>query len=233
MALTGALTGCGSGDRVIPTGGPGPLVDCGGSGAISFPITSLSPGDDPERPPSIADGLRRYTETAGLDAPAAFQHRSVDDADWHVLGYQDDREAAVATGRWTVDGPGRAGQMWTLEKQGTLWEVSGGGDCHLEPVPSGHQAWATMLAPRGGLDRDSTSPVVLLSPRTCGHPRRVGIAEETETESTVSVAWSVPGPPTNVSCVGHPALREHLTLQHPLGSRTLLDGSLYPPVAVR
>lgn len=233
VALLGALAACGSHDSSVePTGVVGEhMLDCGAGDTISFPVSVVAMGIRTDQQDAIAEGLSRYVAKAGLDAPTAFRHHSVDQARWHVLAVRGD-EAAVATGRWTADGPGHGAQMWTLNRDGDRWDVSGGGGCQLEPVPETGRAWSTLLAPAAGLDRTAAAPVILLTPRTCGRFRQVETPQVVETATSVTVSWAVRRPTTAVSCVGYPALREQLPLSRPLGSRTLFDGSLYPPAVV-
>ncbi len=232
--LAALVVGCGPTDEPEIPVGPPPTVamlDCG-VGRMPFPVTALASGAVSTDQAAIAEGLRRYVATAGQDAPRAFLHVPFDAAPWHVLRVDADR-AAVATGHWTAHGPGRHGQVWTLTRSGSRWTVDGGGDClHFEPVPGKGQVWATLSAPAGGLDRRTTFPVVLLTPRTCGRFHAVDQPAVTETRKQVTVAWSVPRIKGGVNCPGYPPLRETLTLEHPLGSRVLVDGSLYPPAPV-
>jgi hypothetical protein len=228
------LAACGSAGGVGGSESPASVVrlDCG-VGSARFDASTLARGVVTDQRDGIAAGLRRYVAAAGQDAPRAFWHHSVDGAPWHVLSV-DGEEAAVATGHWSVTGPGRDGQVWTLHRAGTTWSVDGGGDCaQLELVPAQGHVWATLTAPAGGLDRRGVRPLLLLTPRTCGRPEHVDPPDVVESARTVTVRWSVPRPDGNVTCVGWPALREHLPLAHPLGSRTLLDGSRYPPAPVR
>lgn len=234
LAVAGLAAGCGPrGDPEISTGPPPPIpmLDCG-VGHATFPVTAVASGIETPRHAAIEEGLKRYVATAGQDAPRAFWHRSVDHGPWHVLSVTGD-EAAVATGPWTSRGPGRHGQMWTLRRVGTQWSVDGGGDCpRLEPVPGRGDEWASLSAPPGGLDRRASSPVLLLTPWACGRPHQVGDPEIRETGRTVTVSWPVPLPRGNVTCPGLQPIAENLPLKHPLGSRTLIDASLFPPAQV-
>lgn len=234
LAAAGLAAGCGPrGDPEIPVGPPPavPMLDCG-VGHASFPVTALASGTDTPQHAAIEDGLKRYVATAGQDAPRAFWHRSVDHAPWHVLSVAGD-VAAVATGPWTSRGPGRHGQVWTLRRAGTQWSVDGGGDCaDLEPMPGRGEIWASLSAPPGGLDRRTSSPVVLLTPRACGRTHQVGDPAIVETRHTVTVSWSVPRPRGNVTCPGLPPIRENLPLKHRLGKRNLIDASVFPPAPV-
>jgi hypothetical protein len=54
-----------------------------------------------------------------------------------------------------------------------------------------------------------------------------------ETEETISVVILVEPPTGDQSCPGNPSFPYEIPLDAPLGERTILDGSTYPPSPAR
>jgi hypothetical protein len=50
-----------------------------------------------------------------------------------------------------------------------------------------------------------------------------------ETEESVTLYWTSTPPEGGNTCPGNPSVRVSVTLERPLGGRTVLDGFEYPP----
>ena len=53
------------------------------------------------------------------------------------------------------------------------------------------------------------------------------------TADAVTLYWTVATPSGDLTCPSNPAVRRSLELEEPLGARTLYDGSVWPPRALR
>jgi hypothetical protein len=152
--------------------------------------------------------------------------------EWRVLAAAGD-SLTLGLGPWTEEGPGEGARTFGLERDGDGWRWTGGGDCRLEPVLGGDHSWVELAAPPGGLDRTSTGVAVRVSERECtsGRDPRPHLEEPhvVETSTTVTVYWTSRRPEGFHSCVGNPQVAATVPLRQPLGERTLLDGSTYPP----
>jgi hypothetical protein len=162
------------------------------------------------------------------DGPSATQ--------WRVLRVDGDTYT-IGLGAWTATGPGNGATVFEIQGHQGAWTWLGGGGCQLEPVLSPGTDWVQLTAPQEGLDRSSTDPVVGLTEQSCSSGRDVRPYLHTpfvqETSTTVTVYWAATAPtPGSWNCVGIAPVGVPVHLAAPLGGRTLLDGSTYPPSQV-
>jgi hypothetical protein len=178
--------------------------------------------------------LLQNPEIAG-ELEMSFLQDGPEQTEWRVLAAEGD-SLTLGLGTWTEDGPGEGARTFGLERDGDGWRWTGGGDCRLEPVLGGDHSWVELTAPPGGLDPTSTTLPVEVSERECtsGRDPRPHLEEPhvVETTTTVTVYWTSVPPEGFHNCMGNPAVAATVPLRRPLGERTLLDGSTYPPSPV-
>ena len=209
-------------------------------------------GGPPGWPPSVmADGLPDVFTDAEMDAifrelladpqlapelELSFLSEGAEETEWRVLA-QEESTVTLGLGRWTDDGPVGRAHIMGLEREGDGWRLSGGGDCRLQPLLRPANTWVELSAPKGGIDRDDTLVTVGVNERECtsGRDPTPFLHEPAvvETETSVTVYWTSAPPQGGQNCLGNAPVERELALQRPLGDRTLLDGSTYPPREVR
>ena len=154
---------------------------------------------------------------------------------WRVLRVDGD-SYTLGLGRWTGTGPEEGATVLEIRGHRGAWTWQGGGDCHLAPVLASGNDWVHVTRPTGGLDRASRDPAVGVTEDACSggrNPRPYLHAPVVhETATTVTVYWTTTPPEGLQSCVGVRPVDVPLHLAQPLGSRTLLDGSTFPPTPV-
>jgi hypothetical protein len=154
---------------------------------------------------------------------------------WRVLRVDGDTYT-LGLGGWTSSGPENGATVFEIQGHEGTWTWEGGGDCHLAPVPAPGNQWVSLTAPADGVDRHSTNPEVGLSEKACSSGRdprpylHIPVLQETPT--TVTVYWTATPPKGPQNCVGRRPVNVALQLTSPLGTRTLLDGSRFPPTRV-
>lgn len=209
---------------------PALRVSCSGAepgwlpGAMATGIESETPRAD------IEAALRESEEEMGIDGPFLGART------WIVLA-EDEDTVTLGTGRWTVDGPGDDAMVVTYRREGDRLVWSGHGQCpRLAPVLAGDRDWVEVTAPPGGLDRSATELTVLVMEHQCTGARdpRPFLDEPTVTESPdrVVISWTSRRVEGDATCPGNPAVSQVVELAEPLGERTLLDGSTWPPTVV-
>ena len=209
-------------------------------------------GGPPGWSPSLmADGLPGVFTDAEMDAvfrelladPAlapelelSFLSEGAEETEWRVLA-REESTVTLGLGLWADDGPIDRADVMVLEREGGGWRLSGGGDCRLQPLLRPENTWVELSAPKGGIDRDGTSLTVGVNERECSSGRDptpfLHEPSVVETETSVTVYWTSAPPAGGQNCLGNAPVERELTLQRPLGDRTLLDGSTYPPCTVR
>lgn len=249
LAALVLLAGCGEQTSTVSDPGPtaptdtGPLVvvdgevqvGCGGSTSWS-PSTMETGLEGVVDPDEVTAALEKLLEVAPMDAPLALQEGGVDDSDWFVLA-ADDQQVTVATGAWTIDGPGEHASTVSLERTADGLDLGGWGDCNLAPTLDEASSWVVVSHPAAGsVDRDTATPTVGVSERECTGARDPSAYLHepyvVETDETVTVYWTTESPDGMNTCQGNPPTDRTLELAEPLGDRELLDGSAYPPQPV-
>jgi hypothetical protein len=93
-----------------------------------------------------------------------------------------------------------------------------------------------MSAAAADAESSGTSITAMVSERECTSARdpspylndRIVV----ESDNTVTVYWTSTPPDGAQYCTGNPSVERRITLTRPLGNRTLLDGSTWPPTPV-
>lgn len=256
LAAAVVLAGCGTetpSDNNAAAGQPG-----GGAGSDTPLISDdgdvlLSCGSSPAFWASAMDGgvsgladdaeveaaLEELAVEAGIDAPSELQQTGAADAEWIVLAKETDggtEELLLGLGRWDPEKGPIDGQYVVLDRTADGWSAGGWGDCNLEPVLQEGLAWAEISAAQVGLDPASSTVALEVRERECtsGRDPLPFLHEPTVTEAdeTVTVSWTSDAPHGDQTCQGTPAVKMVVELDEPLGSRTLLDGSTWPPKPV-
>jgi hypothetical protein len=259
LVTTVVLAGCGteSSNQLQPGDGTG---GAGGGGSISdSPLISaaggvlLACGSAPAFWASAMDGgvsgladdaeveaaLEELVAEAGIDAPTELQQAGAADAEWIVLGKETaggTEELLLGLGRWDPEKGPIDGQYVVLDRTKDGWSAGGWGDCNLAPVVNDGVIWVEMSAAPAGLDSASSTLAVEVRERECtsGRDPLPFLHEPTviEADETVTVYWTSDAPHGAQTCQGNPPVRMAVELDEPLGSRTLLDGSTWPPKPV-
>ena len=115
------------------------------------------------------------------------------------------------------------------------WTAGGYGACHLQPaLPAGiypADFWLDPAAPPPG--PDTTTLHGLIVERACANGKpptgRVRPPVVVYAESTVTITVTVREIPGGADCPGNPSVPITIELSQPLGDRTVLDGSVFPP----
>lgn len=224
-------------ERQLVTINGEPVVKCGPSGLPFTPSAYLGPHDHSHADPQIVAALERLVAETGVEVPPALRGVAVKDAPWFVLN-QSAQQVDIAVGTWTADGPGRDAMVVDLRwRDGRWWP--GWGNCILARVPPPGYEWATVSRGPRGLDKSSPTVTVTVYEDQCTsgrdpsaylhHPLVV------ERDTSVVVYWTttpyVPAPGTGVACPAV-AVPRQITLSRPLGDRTVLDGSRWPPAPI-
>lgn len=217
-----------------------PLVTCGGDGLTFKPSVMQTNSHSGHDDAAIVAALERLVREGGMNAPTALQGVDVKAGPWFVLG-KTDTEAEIATGSWSLHGPGKDAMQVILEKRDGEWRAAAWGTCNLAPVPPDGIAWASVSRASTPPDPAATSVPVAVSEYQCtsGRDPSPYLHEPivVEQQSTVTVYWTTtPFKPTGsgdggVTCPGV-AVERRIALARPLGDRALLDGSKWPPAPI-
>lgn len=202
-------------------------VTCNGD--VAWPTSAMTGGTPKSESGDLVGALKELAGSGGMDAPPAFQHTPVEDADWFVLA-RDGHAAAVATGPWSATGPGKGAQVVYLDHEGAGWKATGWGDCKLSPwLPDGEQ-WVKINGVSAG--RDTREPTLQVNEMECtsGRDPRPYLRKPTilETGDRVTVSWTSAAPKGVNNCIGSMPVPATVQLSEPLGDRVLYDGSSWP-----
>ncbi len=235
---TGAASGSGSSsDTPLISDDGDVLLACGSS--LAFWSSAMDGGvglaDDAE----VEAALEELAIEAGIDAPTELQQAGAADAEWIVLAKETaggTEELLLGLGRWDPEKGPIDGQYVVLDRTEDGWSAGGWGDCNLAPVVNDGVSWVEMSAAPAGLDSASSTLAVEVRERECtsGRDPLPFLHEPTviEADETVTVYWTSDAPHGAQTCQGNPPVRMAVELDEPLGSRTLLDGSTWPPKRV-
>jgi hypothetical protein len=199
--------------------GPPPTVACKGTD-VTFPSAVLGPTFEllPLTPAGRA--LAAYLGTAAASE----------------LGLPGDgwRRASAAMTRTTFVAP--AGGAWAFatmaEQADGSWEFDEGGTCELEATAPAGLGFASWRLDPSGPGADATRLSISAQEEACASGKAPGVRALApivdETDTTVTIALLVRRL-ESADCQGNPWYPVDVTLSRPLGGRTLLDGSSYPP----
>lgn len=247
--LVGAVLLAGCGTTPAGTAGDGPrspvvMVDgevmlrCGRSGP-GFAGSAMTGGVDVLADEAeVEAALEDLVAEAGIDAPQALRGVDISDAEWIVLGKNDQgrEELVLGVGEWGADGPGANGDYVDLDRVDDGWQASGWGNCNLEPVLAPDVSWVEIAGAPDGLDPAATSLAVEVNERDCssGRDPEPFLREPVVVEGNeaVTVYWTSDTVEGDANCQGNPPVRQVIELDQPLGERALLDGSTWPPEPV-
>lgn len=217
-----------------------PMVTCGDI-RPGFAVSAMDNGvegvaDEAE----VAAALDELRAEAGIDAPRELQKASAAQAEWKVLGgdpTDDPERLLVGVGHWSAATETTDGQYVVLERTEAGWRASAWGDCQLAPVLVEGASWAEIAAAPGGAVPGSSSIEVLVSETECTSSRDPGpyLHEPivVERDDVVTIYWTSDTPTGAQDCPGNPRVRRTVHLDRPLGDRTVLDGSRWPPRPIR
>jgi hypothetical protein len=212
------------------TADPTPLV-------IADPTLLLSCGDENRFPAGALAGVGHAE--LGNDPPAAVLRAIIaeggdpdifPDHGWHRVRSDPDVVAFVA------QGPGDP--AWVLVEAAPGpdgWMADGYGACHLQPVlPAGIYHADFWLDPDAAAPGpDATTLHGLIVERACANGKpptgRVRPPIVVYGETTVTITVTVSEIPGGADCPGNPSVPITIELSQPLGGRTILDGSVFPP----
>ena len=154
---------------------------------------------------------------------------------WRVLRVDGDAYT-LGLGRWTATGPHGRATVFGIQGHPGARTWQGGGDCQLRTRAHTWARWVHLSAPAHGVDRESTDPEVGVTETACASGRDVRpflhAPVVRETPTTVTVYWTSTPPQGAQDCIGVAPVDVRLSLPSPVGARTLVDGSTFPPTQV-
>ncbi len=236
------------------------LSACGGPGGLTLPTLPVLPEQLPAAIPGAGEQTLACSEVrtfpaSALSAPtgaekavgpeydalrtalADFGPEFAGSADWTWLLAGRDATGATFLSKTSAD-------AWTsidVKLDATGWKAGGMGDCRLRVVVAagfGPASWG--LDPAFPAPTPTTTEVhILVWELACSGGAsangRISAPVVHYDATTVTIALGVrpieADPGVLLTCPGPPGAKATLTLREPLGSRTLLDGGQFPPVA--
>jgi hypothetical protein len=209
------------------------IVSCGGDAAWA-PAT-MARGI----PGVLSDTEAKSAFQSILDDPRTGGEASMSlfpvgvDVEWRVLA-KTGETLTVGLGEWTESGPVHNASVLSLNRDGDGWSTDGWGDCRLlAPVLADGRAWARVdgyriVGPRSlEVDVSEVQCTSGRDPKKYLHDPNV-IA----TGASVTLSWTSTPAEGAHSCQGNPSVTRTVELDEALGSRMVLDGSVYPPQPV-
>ena len=209
-----------------------PLVGCGGG--EGWPPSVMASGIESD----FTDEARETFEALLADPQLSGELELTFLADgpeteFRVLR-EDEGSVTLGLGTWSDQGPADGAFVMGLVREGAGWDFGGGGSCELSPVLEPGRDWVDLH--RGAPTDDPRTVEIGLSERQCTSARdpRPFLDEPVvvETDDAVTVYWTTTPMTEAANCQGNPTVRRPLTLDRPLGDRTVLDGSVWPPSVV-
>lgn len=223
---------CAARDPAPRAGGP--------SGEPSDPAVFASCGGVrfPDLPPDTSSFVRfaswSEVDLANLGGEASFFEEFVDPYTWFLA----DQSASerVLFGEPTeprAEDPPYA--YAALELRDGQWAPRGWGGCRIELAAAGWGNARFRLDPAVRPDPQSPTVSVLATEVACAggqapQGRQVRAVVLDETDEVVSIVILVEPPRGYQTCPGNPSFEFQVDLGSPLGDRTILDASVYPPL---
>jgi hypothetical protein len=236
VALILALSACAEDAGQEPAGG---AVDRGDPSAADLSAScgaarfSTLPPDPSSLPPFTS-----WSEVAvdGLGGEAPYFEEFVSSYDWFVADDGATTRVLFGEGRRSRQDPPHA--YASLEQRDGTWAPAGWGQCSTEVQAEGWGNARFRLDPAAPPSPGDDRIGVLATEMACtgGRPpegREVRSVVVGETEETISVVILVEPPTGAQDCPGNPPFPYEIRLDAPLGDRTVLDGSTYPPSSTR
>jgi hypothetical protein len=218
---------------------PAPRAD-GASGATSEPAVFASCGGVrfPDLPPDTSSFVPfaswSEVDLANLGGEAPFFQEFVDPYTWFLT----DQSASerVLFGEPTEPSAGNPPYVYAaLELRDGQWSPTGWGQCRIELEADGWGNARFTLDPAIRPDPQARTVSVLATEVACasGQPpqgRDVRAVVLDETDEVASIVILVEPATGDQTCPGNPSFEFQVDLSSPLGDRTILDASVYPPL---
>lgn len=233
-----ALSACAQDAGPEPRGGANGADPSAVDLYASCGATRFSPlPPDPSSLPSFTSW--NEVDTNGLGGEGPYFEEFVASYDWFVAD-----DSATARVLFGDGGDGKEARrdpphaFVSLELREAAWTPVGWGQCRMEVLADGWGNARFALDPGAEPAPHDDRIAVLATEMACtggGPPdgRRVRSVVVGETEETISVVILVEPPTGGQTCPGNPRFRHEIPLDAPLGDRTVLDGSTYPPSPAR
>lgn len=220
------------------------LVASGPAPAIELTCGPVRFDGDPARVDDAIANLAPLDEEAVAaleamaDGPAGAEGGSlIDGNEWSIASRTDDE--LVLFGRSNGGGPAWSESGFAYitftPNGGDGWGPSGFGGCDLSVEAPGLGPASVSLDPDREPDPDSTELPILINERACASGQapvdREIVPVVTETATTIEVVVLVAPVKGGAECPGNPWHPITVTLDAPVGDRTVLDGSVQPPEA--
>lgn len=242
LAMTVLAAACAGGGPSTRTGGaggdpsePAVFASCGG---VRFP--DLPPDTSAFEPFALWDDL----DLSDLDGEAPFFEEFVQRYSWFVTDRSSSTRMLFGEPTEPIDGKSLHGDPLVgdsryayayLELRDGRWAPRGWGDCRIELEADGWGNARFSLDPTVRPDPRSGTLSVLATEMACasGRPpqgREVRAVVLDETDEAVSIVILVEPPTGDQNCQGNPPFELQVDIGSPLGERTILDASVYPPL---
>ena len=171
-----------------------------------------------------------------LGGEGPYVEEFVSSYDWVVVDDDATTRVLFGAGRRPDQDPPHA--YASLEQRDGRWAPVGWGQCRMEVQAEGWGNARFRLDPEAAPSPDDERIAVLATEMACtgGRPpgdREVRGVVVDETAETISVVILVEPPTGAQDCPGNPPFPYEIRLDAPLGDRTILDGSTYPPSPAR
>jgi len=122
-----------------------------------------------------------------------------------------------------------------LEYRDSAWHFVRSGGCSVEPVFRGIGLGAWEIAPDQVIGPQTIAFDALVTEQSCASGQnsdgRIGVAEIIYGDTNIVIILGVRPMSGAQTCQGNPTGHFTIELEEPIGGRTLLDGSVYPPEA--
>jgi hypothetical protein len=218
MLLTAACAGGTIGEPAEP----GLFASCGGARFSELP---------PDTSSFAPFASWSEVDLANLGGEAPFFEEFVDRYTWFVT--DESASTRVLFGEPTEPGGDPPYAYADLELRDGQWAPRGWGQCRIELEADGWGNARFTLDPAVRPDPRSSTLSVLATEMACAggeapHGREVRAIVLDETDEAVSIVILVE--PRGGDCPSNPAFEFQVDLGSPLGDRTILDASVYPPL---
>lgn len=222
---------------------PDVLVSCFGGGEGWPPSATVDGIHASVSDAEIREGFRQLLADPAYagELQISFLRDGADATKFHVV-LEQGPTLTLALGHWTTAGPDAGSYIFTMTHGDAGWKWNGGGSCpQLGPTLADDAfSWVELSAPAGGVDRSATDLEIGVTEMACTGARdplpHLNEPEVVEDDHEVTVYWtSRRDAPAGqaFACPGPMPTMTTLHLDEPLGGRTLLDGSVYPPQPIR
>ena len=215
-------------DDVAPTpDAVGLVARCG---QVVFP--SLPP--DPNGFDPIDDQIQALLDETAAGPTAVESADFLAANDWSLVSRTDERIVLFGQAAGVDDGAGPRYGYIEFDRRDGVWSPSGWGGCHIVIDAPGFGPAETLLDTAHQPDPASTTLQVVINERNCASGQaptdREVLPIVTETETAIEIVMLVEPVTGGADCQGNPWYPVTVTLQQPLGDRTVYDAHAQPPV---